>query len=84
MDKIITQAKSDIQKIVLPEAIYENRTIAAGAILKREGIVEPVFLGEEAKIRNMLKDTDICIDGIEILAKMFSFKLEQTNMAKKL
>lgn len=66
MDKIIEQARSDKQRVVLPEAKLEARTTAAGAILKREGIAEPVFLGKTEEIKDIIKGTDIDISGIEI------------------
>lgn len=67
MDKIIEKAKSDKQKVILPEAKFEARTISAGAILKKQGIAEPVFLGKKEEITKLINGTDIDISGIEIL-----------------
>jgi phosphate acetyltransferase len=67
MDKIIEKARSDKQRIVLPEAKLEARTISAGAVLKKEGIAEPVFLGKKEEIQKLIKGMNIDISGIEIL-----------------
>ena len=67
MDKIIAQAKANKQRIVLPEALYEARTINAGIMLKRDGIAEPVLLGKKSKLQEMIKGSNASLDGIEIL-----------------
>jgi len=67
MEKIIERARADKQKIVLPEAILEVRTIKAGAIIQREGIADVVFLGSPGKIKSMIAGMDVSLDGIEIL-----------------
>ena len=67
MDKIIQRAKEDKQKIVLPEAIYEARTIKAGLILKSDGIADVVFLGDKAKLEEQIKGEDLSLEGIEII-----------------
>ncbi|MBN1901807.1 phosphate acetyltransferase [Candidatus Sumerlaeota bacterium] len=67
MDKIIEQARSDKQKVVLPEAKLEARTIKAGVMLKKEGIAEPLFLGKKDEIEKLIQGMDVDISGIEIL-----------------
>jgi len=67
MEKIIERAKSDRQKIVLPEAIYEARTIKAGIILNKDNIADVVFLGDKSKLQELIKDTDLSLEGIEII-----------------
>ena len=67
LDKIIERAKADKKKIVLPEAIYEARTIKAGVILQRDGIADVIFLGDKAKIESMVSESGISIEGIEVL-----------------
>lgn len=67
MERIIEQARADRQKIVLPEAIYEARTIKAGAIIQKEGIADVVFLGKRAKIEEQIQGMDFSLDGIEFI-----------------
>jgi phosphate acetyltransferase len=67
LDKIIERAKADKKRIVLPEAIYEARTIKAGVILQRDGIADVIFLGDKAKIESMVSESGISIEGIEVL-----------------
>ena len=67
MDKLIAQAKADKQRIVLPEALYEARTINAGILLKREGIAETVLLGKKSRLEEMIKGSAASLEGIEIL-----------------
>ncbi|OQB21973.1 MAG: Ethanolamine utilization protein EutD [candidate division BRC1 bacterium ADurb.Bin183] len=67
MDKIIERAKSNKQKIVLPESFYEARTVKAGAIIQREGIADVTLLGDPAKVKDLVKDVGISLDGVAIL-----------------
>jgi len=67
MDKIIAQAKANKQRIVLPEALYEARTINAGIMLKQEGIAEPVLLGKKSKLLELVKGSNASLEGIEVL-----------------
>ena len=67
MDKIIERAKSSKQKIVLPESFYEARTVKAGAIIQREGIADVTLLGDPAKVKDLVKDMGISLDGVAIL-----------------
>ncbi|HOE63454.1 MAG TPA: phosphate acetyltransferase [Candidatus Sumerlaeota bacterium] len=67
MDKIIERAKSNKQKIVLPESFYEARTVKAGAIIQREGIADVTLLGDPEKVKDLVKDVGISLDGVAIL-----------------
>ncbi|MBQ6663819.1 MAG: phosphate acetyltransferase [Firmicutes bacterium] len=65
-EKVKEKAKLDVKRIVLPEG-DEPRTVQAAAILRREGLAEPVLLGSEEKIRAAAAQTGAAIGGIEII-----------------
>ena len=65
IDKIRTKARSDVKTIVLPEG-DEERTIKAAAILKEEGLAEPVLIGNREKIEEMAKELQGSVEGIAI------------------
>ena len=65
IDKIRTKARSDVKTIVLPEG-DEERTIKAAAILKEEGLAEPVLIGNREKIEEMAKELQVSVEGIAI------------------
>ena len=67
MDNIIEQAKKDRRKIVLPEAIFEARTVKAGVIIQREGIGDVIFLGNPEKLKGIASESDVSLDGVEII-----------------
>ena len=52
IEMIRAKAKNDIKRIVLPEG-EEARTIEAAVIIKREGLAEPILIGDAGKIREM-------------------------------
>ena len=58
IDKIRTKARSDVKTIVLPEG-DEERTIKAAAILKEEGLAEPVLIGNREKIEEKAKELGV-------------------------
>ena len=64
-ERVREKAKKDVRCIVLPEG-DEVRTVQAAAILRREGLAEPVLLGEAAKIRAAAEKTGADIGGIEL------------------
>lgn len=76
MDKIIERAKSNRQKVVLPESYYEARTVKAGAIIQREGIADVTLLGDPAKVKDLVKDMGVSLDGVTILDHEKSDMLE--------
>ncbi|MBR3503204.1 MAG: phosphate acetyltransferase [Clostridia bacterium] len=65
-EKVKEKAKKDVKRIVLPEG-DEPRTVQAAAILSREGLAEPVLLGEEEKIRSAARETGADIGGIALI-----------------
>ena len=50
IERVYAKAKKDVKRIVLPEG-DEARTLQAAAILKAEGLAEPILLGKEDAIR---------------------------------
>lgn len=88
IDRIKTKAKTDIKRIVLPEG-DEVRTVEAASILKKEGLAEPVLLGDPAKIKAQAETLGVDISGIaledpETSAKAGSYaaKLYELRKAK--
>ncbi len=77
MDRIIQRAKTDRQRVVLPEAILEARTVKAGVMIQREGIADVVFLGDRSKIEQSVSGAEISLEGIEFMDYENSDLLEQ-------
>lgn len=73
IEKIKAKAKSDVKRIVLPEG-DEPRTVMAASILRKEGIANPVLLGNPERIRAVALDQGADIDGIEIIDPLTSDK----------
>lgn len=73
IEKIKAKAKSDVKRIVLPEG-DEPRTVMAASILRKEGIANPVLLGDPEHIRAVALDQGVDIDGIEIIDPLTSDK----------
>lgn len=63
IDRIKKKAKENIKRIVLPEG-DEPRTIEAAAILKREGLAEPILLGDPAAIKRAASGIGADLSGI--------------------
>ena len=66
VERIKAAARADIKRIVLPEG-DEPRTVQAAAILRREGLAEPVLLGDNEKIRAVAREKGADIAGIELI-----------------
>lgn len=66
IEKIKAKASSDIKRIVLPEG-DEKRTVQAAAILKKEGIAEPVLIGNPDSVKAAAAENGADITGIEIV-----------------
>ena len=65
--KLTDTARSDRQRIVLPEG-YEPRTIKAAAICAERGIATPVLLGNAEEIKKTAADLGVTLGkGIEII-----------------
>ena len=66
IEKIKAKASSDIKRIVLPEG-DEKRTVQAAAILKKDGIAEPVLIGNPDSVKAAAAENGADITGIEII-----------------
>ena len=60
---IRNKARADVKRIVLPEG-DEVRTVEAASILKREGMAEPILLGDPAVIRETADRIGVDLGGI--------------------
>jgi len=66
IDSIFEKAKSNLKKIVLPEAT-DLRVLRAASRLKEEKIADIVLIGDEEKINEIAKKNEINISSIEIV-----------------
>lgn len=73
IEMIRTKAAADVKKIVLPEG-DEKRTVEAASILKREGLAEPVLIGNPDSVRSVAGELGVDIEGIEIIDPLTSAK----------
>ena len=63
---IINKAKQYKQKVVFADA--ENfKTLKAAQIVNEEGIAIPILLGDKKKIKHIIKEHSLELDGIEII-----------------
>jgi malate dehydrogenase (oxaloacetate-decarboxylating)(NADP+) len=63
---VMNKAKQDPKRVVFAEA--ENiKILKAAQIAKDEGIAIPILLGNEARIKELLKENNIPLDDVEIL-----------------
>ena len=63
---VINKAKQNPKRVVFSEA--ENiKILKAAQIAKDEGIAIPILLGNEARIRNLIRDNNIHLDDVEII-----------------
>lgn len=72
IDKIKEKAKSDLKKIVLPEA-EDIRTLKAAKIAHDEQYAIPILIGNTNNIKEIAKNNNINIDNIKIIDPI-SFK----------
>lgn len=66
LEKIRAKAASDIQHIVLPEG-EDARTVQAAEICVREKIAKITVIGNEEKVRELARETNSNLNGVEIL-----------------
>ena len=77
LEKIRKRASENIQRIILPEG--ENfRTLQAAEICAREKIAEITVLGDEEKIRDLARRTNVNLNGVEILDHLKSNEFGKT------
>ena len=66
MRHIVDKARTDPKRIAFPEG--DDMTILhACSILVADGIAQPVLLGNEARIRGIIAEHGIALDGVEIV-----------------
>ena len=61
-----SKAKSDPKCIVFAEADH-YKILKAAQIVKDDGIARPILLGNKAKIKSILKETGLDLDGVQII-----------------
>ena len=66
LEKIRQRAASNLQRIILPEG-EDARTIQAAEICARDKIAKITVLGDEEKIRDLARQTNANLNGVEIL-----------------
>ncbi len=76
IDIVKAKARSDVKSIVLPEG-DEVRTVEAASILKKEGLADPVLIGEKGSIEAAAAKTGCDISGIRIVDPLLSTKAEE-------
>ena len=75
IERVYAKAKKDVKRIVLPEG-DEARTLQAAAILKAEGLAEPILLGKEDAIRAEAARVGADLSGLTLLDPASSEKTE--------
>ncbi|HQU82277.1 MAG TPA: phosphate acetyltransferase [Pyrinomonadaceae bacterium] len=66
LEQIRQKAAADLQHIVLPEG-EDARTVQAAAMCASEKIAKITILGNEEKIRELARETNSNLNGVEIL-----------------
>jgi phosphate acetyltransferase len=66
LEKIRQKAAEDLQHIVLPEG-EDARTIQAAAICVQAKIAKITVIGNEEKVRELARETNSNLNGVEIL-----------------
>lgn len=64
LESVKEKAKKNVKRIILPEG-NEKRTVKAAAILKKEGLAEPVLVGSLDEIRKTSAENGTDLTGIE-------------------
>ncbi len=76
IEKIWNKARADVKRIVLPEG-DEPRTVKAAAAIVKEGLAEPVLIGDPEAIAKTAKDEGADLEGIRIINPQTSEKRQQ-------
>lgn len=66
LDRIIKRAKTSPKRIVLPEG-FDSRIIQAAARIHKEGIADPILLGENEQIIRRAEQVGVDVSHIEII-----------------
>ena len=73
IERIKEKAKGNVKRVVLPEG-DEPRTVRAAAIVRAEGLAEPVLIGSAEAVRAAAQKVGADIDGIGIIDPATSAK----------
>ncbi len=65
IERIKNKARANIRRIVLPEG-EEPRTIAAAALVQKEGLAQPILLGDPDTIRRSAAAAGVELTGIRL------------------
>ena len=76
IERIKEKARADRKTIVFPEGL-EPRTVKACAILKAEGIADPVLLGKPEDILREAEELHADLTGIRIVDPEFDAKFSE-------
>ena len=74
---VTNKAKSDPKRIVFAEA-DNYKILKAAQIVREEGVAIPILLGNKEKIRELIKENELELDGVEIINP-----LEETEKSLK-
>ena len=66
LQNIRRRASEDLQHIILPEG-EDARTVQAAAVCVREKIAKITIIGDEEKVRELARETNSNLNGVEIL-----------------
>ncbi len=80
IEKIRAKAQADVKRIVLPEG-DEPRTVKAAEIIKKEGLAEPILVGDPEKVGKVASEKDADIAGITIIDPLKSEKFDAYSSA---
>ena len=75
IEKIRAKAQADVKKIVLPEG-DEPRTVKAAEIIKKEGLAEPILIGNPEAVAKVASEQGADIGGITVIDPLSSDKYE--------
>ena len=67
LDRILARAAERPRRIVLPES-DDARVLEAAARLARDGILEPVLLGDPGRIETAARGAGLALDGVRVVA----------------
>ncbi len=73
IEMVKAKARAQVKRIVFPEG-DEPRTVAAAEEIKREGLAEPLLLGDPEKIKKEAEKQDTDLSGIRIIDPEYSEK----------
>ena len=76
IDTMKEKARKDIKNIVLPEA-DDVRVLKATEMVLNEGFANIILIGDTNEIKNLAKENDIKIDGVQIINPLTSTKLRK-------